>query len=78
MLDLDATPNRADLLCVAGVSSELGVIMQAPVTEIQQAEIDHDETFPIKITADDLCHRFVGRIIKDLNVKAKTSRLDVR
>ncbi len=34
-LDLDATPNRADLLCVAGVARELGVIMQAPVTEIE-------------------------------------------
>jgi len=74
VLDLDATPNRADLLSVAGVSRELGVIMQAPVKAIEtkQATIDHDETFPVKITADDLCHRFVGRIIKDLNVKAKT------
>lgn len=74
VLDLDATPNRADLLSVAGVSRELGVIMQAPVTavDIQQADIDHDETFPVKINADDLCQRFVGRVIKDLNVKAKT------
>ena len=74
VLDLDATPNRADLLSVAGVSRELGVIMQAPVNEldIQTANIDHDETFPVKITADDLCHRYVGRIIKDLNVKANT------
>ena len=74
VLDLDATPNRADLLSVAGVSRELGVIMQAPVKaiEIQETNIDHNETFPVKITADDLCHRYVGRIIKDVNVKAKT------
>ncbi len=74
VLDLDATPNRADLLSVAGVSRELGVIMQAPVNvpDINVAELDHDQTFPVKITADDLCHRYVGRIIKDLDVKAKT------
>lgn len=74
VLDLDATPNRADLLSVAGVSRELGVIMQAPVKAIyiQKATVDHDETFPVKITADDLCHRYAGRIIKDLDVKAKT------
>ena len=74
VLDLDATPNRADLLSVAGVSRELGVIMQAPVKaiDIPQASIDHDDTFPVKITADDLCHRYVGRIIKGLDVKAKT------
>ncbi len=74
ILDLDATPNRADLLSVAGVSRELGVIMQAPVKvpEIQNAVIDHDQTFPVQITADDLCQRYTGRIIKDLDVKAKT------
>ncbi len=74
VLDLDATPNRADLLSVAGVSRELGVIMQAPfkAMDIQENNIDHDQVFPVKITADDLCHRYVGRIIKDLNVKAKT------
>lgn len=74
VLDLDTTPNRADLLSVAGVSRELGVIMQAPfkTMDIQENNIDHDQVFPVKITADDLCHRYVGRIIKDLNVKAKT------
>ena len=74
VLDLDATPNRADLLSVAGVSRELGVIMQAPVNvpEIQKATLDHDQTFPVKITASDLCHRYAGRIISDLDVKAKT------
>ena len=74
VLDLDATPNRADLLSVAGISRELGVIMQAPVTavEIPTNAIDHDDTFPVKITSDDLCHRYVGRIIKYLDVKAKT------
>ena len=74
VLDLDATPNRADLLSVAGVSRELGVIMQAPVKtlEIKPATLNHNETFPVKITADDLCHRYVGRIIKGLDASAKT------
>jgi len=74
ILDLDATPNRADLLSVTGVARELGVIMQAPVNEIEipTASLDHDETFPVKITADDLCQRYVGRIIKDVDVKAIT------
>jgi len=40
--------------------------------EVLKANIDHQETFPVKITADDLCHRYVGRIIKDIDVKAKT------
>ena len=74
VLDLDATPNRADLLSVAGVSRELGVIMQAPVEPIQVNEfkLDHEQEFPVKISADDLCHRYAGRIINGLNAKAET------
>ncbi len=74
VLDLDATPNRADLLCVAGVARELGVIMQAPVTEVsvKTASLDNEQSFPVKITADELCQRYVGRIISNLDVTAKT------
>lgn len=74
VLDLDATPNRADLLSVTGVSRELGVIMQAPITPIAITETAsaHDETFNVKITAEDLCHRYVGRILKNVNTQAKT------
>ncbi len=74
VLDLDATPNRADLLCVSGVARELGVIMQAPVTEVavKSASLDHQQSFPVKITAEELCQRYVGRVINNLNVTAKT------
>ena len=74
VLDLDATPNRADLLSVAGVARELGVIMQAPVTEasFEPAEITIEDTFPVTITADDLCQRYVGRIIKGVDTQATT------
>ena len=74
VLDLDATPNRADLLSVVGVARELGVIMKAPVTEIVAKLVtpENHETFPVKITAVDLCHRYAGRIISNLDVKAKT------
>ncbi len=74
VLDLDSTPNRADLLSVAGVARELGVIMQAPVTEvsIETADVSIDDSFPIRISADDLCQRYVGRIIKDVDTQATT------
>ena len=74
ILDLDATPNRADLLCVAGVARELGVILQAPVQEVDFAlpQTTIDDTFPVKISADDLCQRYVGRIICEVNTQAET------
>ncbi|MCK5919008.1 MAG: phenylalanine--tRNA ligase subunit beta [Cocleimonas sp.] len=74
ILDLDSTPNRADLLCVAGIARELGVIMQAPVTEAEFTPVESsiDASFPIKISATDLCQRYVGRVLRDVNTQAET------
>lgn len=88
VLDLDATPNRADLLSVSGVAREVGVITQTAVNapEIKTATVDINETFPVKISCDDLCQRYAGRIIRDVNTQAETPvwmkeklrRMDVR
>ncbi len=74
VLDLDSTPNRADLLCVAGIARELGVIMQAPLTQWDEetVSLDHEEQFSVKIKCDDLCQRYAGRIIRDVNTQAKS------
>ncbi len=76
VLDLDSTPNRADLLSVAGVARELGVIMQAPVSEItvEPADVSIDDTFPVEITCDELCQRYAGRIIREVNTQAETPK----
>jgi phenylalanyl-tRNA synthetase beta chain len=76
VLDLDSTPNRADLLSVVGVARELGVIMQAPVTEmtVEPVEISNDDTFSVEITCDELCQRYAGRIIRDVNTQAETPK----
>ncbi len=74
VLDLDATPNRADLLCVAGVARELGVIMQAPLTEWQDETVDvkTDDSFSVKISCTDLCQRYAGRVVSGVNTQATT------
>ena len=74
VLDLDATPNRADLLSVAGVARELGVIMQVPLTEWKKevVEVTLEDSFPVNIECDDLCQRYAGRIVRGVDVKAKT------
>ena len=74
VLDLDATPNRADLLSVAGVAREVGVITQTPVIDVQidTTPVEIDETLPVTIEADDLCQRYAGRIIRDVNTQAQT------
>ncbi len=76
VLDLDSTPNRADLLSVAGVARELGVIMQSSVSEVtvEPADVSIDDTFPVTITCDELCQRYAGRIIRDVNTQATTPK----
>ncbi len=74
VLELDATPNRADCLSIAGIAREVGVLTQTTVTEpdIKPVEAVAGDTFPIAIEATDACQRFVGRIIRDVNVTAET------
>ncbi len=74
VLDLDATPNRADLLSVAGVAREVGVITQTPVIKVQiePTPVDIDDVLPVTISADDLCQRYAGRIIRNVDTQAKT------
>ena len=73
-LDLDSTPNRADLLSVAGVARELGVIMQSPVKPVafNLVETSTVDSFPVVIDADKLCQRYTGRTISEVNTQAET------
>lgn len=74
VLELDATPNRADCLSISGIAREVGVLTQTAVTpfEIHNVEVVSSDTFPIEIEATDACQRFVGRIIRNVNVTAET------
>ena len=68
------TPNKADCLSVLGVAREVsaltGVPLQAPA--IRAVPVTIDEVLPVTISAPDLCGRFSGRVIRNLNAKAAT------
>ncbi|PID46263.1 MAG: phenylalanine--tRNA ligase subunit beta [Proteobacteria bacterium] len=74
ILELDATPNRADCLSIAGIAREVGVLTQSPVIEptIQVVEQASDEKFAVEIQATEDCQRYAGRIIRNVNVNAET------
>ncbi len=73
-IELDLTPNRGDCLSVAGVAREVGVIARQDVTvpEIAAVPATHQEEFPVKITAADECPRYLGRIIRNVNLGAES------
>jgi phenylalanyl-tRNA synthetase beta chain len=73
-IEVDLTPNRGDCLSVAGIAREVGVIAKQDVTALDVATVPatHQDEFPVKITAADECPRYLGRIIRNVNLGAET------
>ncbi|GGP53444.1 phenylalanine--tRNA ligase subunit beta [Shewanella saliphila] len=74
IIDVDLTANRADCLGMAGLAREVGVLNRQAVTEPtwQAVEATIDAPFSINVVAPDLCPRYLGRVVKNINVKAAT------
>jgi len=74
MIEVDLTPNRADCLSIAGLAREIGVLNRCDVRSPEWAPVSAtiDASFPITVTAAEACPRYLGRVIKGLNVKAET------
>lgn len=74
ILDVDLTPNRADCLGMRGIAREVGVLnrltVQAPAIEAVPAQ--HDEQRDIVLDAPAACPRYLGRVIRHINLNADT------
>lgn len=71
-IDVDLTPNRADCLGIAGLAREIGVLNSVDVVEPTwtPAPATCDASFPIRVEATADCPRYLGRVIKGLNLQA--------
>ncbi|MDP4548636.1 phenylalanine--tRNA ligase subunit beta [Marinobacter sp. MDS2] len=73
-IDVDLTPNRSDCLSIKGLAREVGVlnssVVEAP--EIEPVEAVHSEVPAIRIEAPEACPRYLGRILRNVNLKAET------
>jgi phenylalanyl-tRNA synthetase beta chain len=71
---LKLTPNLAHALSVYGVARELSALTGAPLQEpkFEPVPPTHDQKLKVKVSAPDLCGRFSGRVIRNVNTKAKT------
>ncbi|MFM4702490.1 phenylalanine--tRNA ligase subunit beta [Aeromonas bivalvium] len=71
-IDVDLTPNRADCLGIAGLAREIGVLNSVDVVEPTwtPAAATIDASFPIRVEAPADCPRYLGRVIKGLNLHA--------
>ncbi|TRW49851.1 phenylalanine--tRNA ligase subunit beta [Aliidiomarina halalkaliphila] len=69
-LDIDLTPNRADCLGVKGLAREVGVLNQLDVREpeIKAVASTINDQRAIHLKAPDGCPRYLGRVIRNLDV----------
>ncbi|MDU6411784.1 MAG: phenylalanine--tRNA ligase subunit beta [Yersiniaceae bacterium] len=73
-IEISVTPNRADCLSLIGVARDVAVnnqmVLNAPAIAPVAATIA--DTLPIKVEATEACPRYLGRVVKGINVKATT------
>lgn len=74
LFTLKLTPNLAHCLSVFGVAREVAALTGAPlnIPIFPSISTDQSEVLPVKISAQDLCGRFSGRIIRQVNPKSAT------
>ena len=74
LLMLKLTPNLGHCLSVYGVARELSALTGAPLRQptFAPVKVTHQQTLPVTIEAPDLCGRFSGRIVRNVNTRAAT------
>ncbi len=70
VLDINVTPNRPDCLSVFGIAREVATIYGTPLRFPEHNFIAQTEelVFNVDILNTELCHRYAGRIIKDVKI----------
>lgn len=73
-IEISVTPNRADCLGLIGIARDVAVLNGLPlnVPEMQPVAATLNDTFPIQVDATEACPRYLGRVVKGINVKAPT------
>lgn len=73
-IEVDLTPNRGDCLSLAGLAREVGALYAAPVTRPVVAAVvaSHDEVRPVDVLASQACPRYLGRVVRNVDLSKPT------
>ena len=74
IIEVDLTPNRGDCLSIAGLAREVGANYGAGVTRVEVASVAavHDEVRPVELVAAEACPRYLGRVIRNVDLSRAT------
>nr|WP_113866149.1 phenylalanine--tRNA ligase subunit beta [Brenneria salicis]NMN91536.1 phenylalanyl-tRNA synthetase beta subunit [Brenneria salicis ATCC 15712 = DSM 30166]RBP63004.1 phenylalanyl-tRNA synthetase beta subunit [Brenneria salicis ATCC 15712 = DSM 30166]RLM30828.1 phenylalanine--tRNA ligase subunit beta [Brenneria salicis ATCC 15712 = DSM 30166] len=73
-IEISVTPNRADCLGIIGVARDVAVLNQLPLSEpeIEPVAATIQDAFPIQVEAPQACPRYLGRVVKGIDINAAT------
>jgi phenylalanyl-tRNA synthetase beta chain len=73
-IEINIMPNRGDCLSIAGIAREVSVLTNTEVHAPPEVPIvtTINDTFPVELLHTSGCPRYVGRIIKNVDVQAPT------
>lgn len=73
-IEVDLTPNRADCLGIRGIAREIGVLNQVEVIkpQIDVVHSTHNESRQIILDAPQACPRYLGRVIRNINLSVSS------
>lgn len=73
-IEISVTPNRADCLGIIGIARDVAVLNGLPLNVPAMAPVAATigDTLPIRVDAPQACPRYLGRVVKGINVKAAT------
>ena len=74
IIEVDLTPNRGDCLSIRGLAREVGVLNQVTVTEQACGPVaaTTNDAVNVALEAPNACARYVGRVIRDLDLSQPT------
>ena len=73
-IELGLTPNRGDCMSVAGVAREVAALNRLPLRKpsMRSVAVRCGDSVAVDVEASDLCPRYLGRVIRDLDPGAET------
>ena len=74
VFEIKLTPNRGDCLSALGVARELAALSGLALTQTDTptVPVNSDRTLPVTIADSDLCGRFCGRVLANVDARAPT------
>lgn len=73
-IEVDLTPNRGDCLSLTGLAREVGALYAIPVAvpTVAAVPVTHDEVRPVDVLATSACPRYLGRVIRNVDLSRPT------